>query len=47
VIDLLEMTADPSATETTGALPSPLSADGASFSIAWQQAISTEAASGS
>jgi hypothetical protein len=47
VIDLLEMTADPSATETTGALPSPLSADGASFSIAWQQAISTETASGS
>jgi hypothetical protein len=43
VINLEELASDPLATETTGALPSPLSTDGASFAIAWQQAISTEA----
>jgi hypothetical protein len=47
VIELAESPSDPFATETTGALPSPLSTNGASFSVAWQQAISTEAASGS
>jgi len=46
VIELAESPSDPFATETTGALPSPLSTNGASFSVAWQQAISTEASSG-
>jgi hypothetical protein len=45
VINLEELASDPLATETTGALPSPLSTDGASFAIAWQEAISTEARS--
>jgi hypothetical protein len=45
VINLEEIASDPLATETTGALPSPLSTSGASFAIAWQEAISTEARS--
>jgi hypothetical protein len=47
VINLQELATDPLATETTGALPSPLSTNGASFAIAWQQAISTETQRGS
>jgi Peptidase A4 family len=43
VINLEESASDPLATETTGALPSPLSTNGGSFAIAWQQAISTAA----
>jgi hypothetical protein len=46
VINLEESASDPLATETTGARPSPLSTNGASFAIAWQQAISTEAQRG-
>jgi len=45
VINLEETASDLLATETTGALPSPLSTNGASFAIVWQEAISTEAVS--
>jgi hypothetical protein len=37
----LEDTSSRFAAETSGALPSPVSTDGASFAIVWQQAIST------
>jgi hypothetical protein len=45
VINLEETASDLLATETTGALPSPLSTNGASFAIVWQEAISTGAVS--
>jgi hypothetical protein len=45
VIDLADIASGPPATETSGALPSPLSTNGASFSVVWQQAISTVARS--
>jgi len=41
VIDLQDIASDRFATETSGALPSTLSTNGASFAIVWQQAIST------
>jgi peptidase A4-like protein len=41
-INLGDIASGPSATATSGALPSPLSSDGASFAIAWQQAITRE-----
>jgi hypothetical protein len=40
VIDLQDIASDRLATETSGALPSTLSTDGASFAVVWQQAIS-------
>src|SRR6266487_4388802 len=45
VIDLADIASGPPATETSGALPSTLLTNGASFAIVWQQAISTAAAS--
>jgi peptidase A4-like protein len=41
VIDLENSVNDPFATETSGAVPSPLSTNGASFAVAWQPAVST------
>jgi hypothetical protein len=43
VISLENSASDPLATDTSGALPSPLSTNGASFAVVWQQAISTAA----
>ena len=43
VINLESSASDPLATDTSGALPSPLSTNGESFAIVWQQAISTGA----
>lgn len=45
VISLENSASDPLATDTSGALPSPLSTNGASFAVVWQQAISTAARS--
>ena len=45
VISLENSASDPFATDTSGALPSPLSTNGASFAVVWQQAISTAARS--
>jgi len=45
VISLENSASDPFATDTSVALPSPLSTNGASFEVVWQQAISTAARS--
>jgi hypothetical protein len=45
VISLENSASDPLATDTSGALPSPLSTNGASFAVVWQQAVSTAARS--
>ncbi|MDP9303541.1 MAG: G1 family endopeptidase [Actinomycetota bacterium] len=45
VIDLADIASGPVATETSGALPSSLSTNGASFAVVWQQVISTAAVS--
>ena len=45
VINLESSASDALATDTSGALPSPLSTNGESFAIVWQQAISTAALS--
>jgi len=45
VISLENSASDPFETDTSGALPSPLSTNGASFAVVWQQAISTAARS--
>jgi hypothetical protein len=45
LIELADIASGPSVTEASGALPSPLSTNGASFAVVWQQAISTAAAS--
>jgi hypothetical protein len=45
VISLENSASDPFATDTSGALPSPLSTNGASFAVVWQQVISTAARS--
>ena len=45
VINLESSASDPLATDTSGALPSPLSTNGESFAIVWQRAISTGAVS--
>jgi hypothetical protein len=41
VIELADISGNRFATETTGALPSTLSTNGASFAVVWQQAVST------
>ena len=41
IIDLADIANNRFATETSGAVPSPLSNNGASFAIAWQRSIST------